>query len=67
MSKNSLGKQPAPGSRDRDGHPSGFAAGPAINALRAATATRFPNIRLIQTHYETQIIALTYQIGTGFF
>ena len=40
MSRLSLGKQPSPGSRDGDGYPSGFAAGPAINAMRAATGNR---------------------------
>jgi hypothetical protein len=40
MSAKSLGKQPDPGSRDKDGYPSGFAAGPAINALRAATGNK---------------------------
>jgi hypothetical protein len=36
MSGKVLRKQPNPGSREKDGMPSGSAAGPGVNAMRAA-------------------------------
>ena len=40
MSQKALARQPDPGSRAPDGYPAGFAAGPAVIALRAATGNK---------------------------
>ncbi len=40
MSAKSVAKQPNPRSRGKDGYPSGFAAGPAINMMRGGTGNQ---------------------------